>query len=181
MRYVAIALTCVVALSAGLLMSRWSTAPKGDDPATQSTAARGGVDAPMPALSLLDPQGNVHTEKQWDGQVVVVNFWATWCAPCLEEIPVFIELQNTYRERGVTFVGIALDDRDRVIEFMERLGMNYTVLLAGPGGITLGERFGNLVGALPFSALVNREGTIAQTHYGVLSRDDLERMLVKLL
>ena len=78
-----------------------------------------------PAFSLPDVSGQMQDVSQWDGQLLVINFWATWCAPCRHEIPIFVELQTLYAERGLQFVGIAIDDPASINEFAAEVGMNY--------------------------------------------------------
>ncbi|MEM7253264.1 MAG: TlpA disulfide reductase family protein [Pseudomonadota bacterium] len=153
----------------------------GDTPTRETNAGGSVIDQPMPSIALPDLDGNVPAANQWQDQVLVVNFWATWCAPCLEEIPMFTALQTQFRDQAVTFIGIALDDVERVRVFAEEVGMNYPIFIGGTDAIALGKAFGNTLGALPFSAIVNRDGTIVETHFGVFERADLDAKLRALL
>jgi thiol-disulfide isomerase/thioredoxin len=134
-----------------------------------------------PHFELIDLQGNSHKSAEWDGQIMVVNFWATWCPPCIREIPIFIELQETYVEQDLQFIGIAIDELDRVKRFADRMGMNYPVLIGDEQGIEIANQFGNTIGALPFTAFVNRQGDIVLRHPGELDRQEIEQIIQPLL
>ncbi len=130
-----------------------------------------------PEFSAIDLDGNMRNIKEWDGKVLLINFWATWCPPCIKEIPDFIELQKLYGEQGFQIIGIAIDDEDKVREFAKTFGINYPSLLAGADGIGLGKRFGNGIGALPYSIFVDREGEISNTIRGELSKKRAKEIL----
>lgn len=115
------------------------------------------------------------------GQVLVVNFWATWCTPCREEIPEFVEVQEEFRERGVTFVGIAVDRKEPVAAFSRELGINYPILIGSLEAMELAQRAGNRLQALPFTVILDRNGQAAKVHLGRLSRDELVPLLLQLL
>ena len=87
--------------------------------------------------------------RQWQGKVLVLNFWAPWCPPCREEIPDFIRLQQRHGEAGLQFVGVALDDPDKVAAFVDETGINYPILLGGDAGAALCMAAGNRLGGLP--------------------------------
>src|SRR5437867_6123922 len=91
------------------------------------------------ALSLPDAQGTRQSLNQWRGKVLVVNFWATWCDPCREEMPQFIQAQRELGPRGLQFVGIAVDQPDKVLQFAEELGLNYPALIGGYDAIELSK------------------------------------------
>ena len=125
------------------------------------------------AATLPDLQGKNQLISQWRGKVLVVNFWATWCEPCRREIPEFIELQDKFRDQGLIFIGVALDQKIKVI--------NYPVLLGGIEAMTLAESAGNRHAVLPFTVIFDRDGKITSTHLGRITRDKLEPMLKHLL
>ena len=114
---------------------------------------------------------------QWKGKVLVVNFWATWCAPCREEMPEFVKAQRELGEKGLQFVGIAIDQPDKVQEFAAEIGLNYPTLIGGYGAIELSKTLGNRLGALPFTIIVDRSGRVAHTQLGPL-RDETLRSIV---
>ncbi|MGQ0525653.1 MAG: TlpA family protein disulfide reductase [Betaproteobacteria bacterium] len=133
------------------------------------------------AMRLPDLTGQPQGLSQWRGSVVVVNFWATWCAPCREEIPILISLQDKYRARGLQVVGIAIDQRDKVAAFAREFNINYVVLLGGLETIELTRQTGNRVGALPFTVVVDRNGRIVSRELGKVKETVLEREVLSLL
>lgn len=133
------------------------------------------------ALVLPDAQGHEQPLAQWRGKVLVVNFWATWCVPCREEMPQFIAVQKRDGPKGVQFVGIAVDQVDKVQQFAKEIGLNYPALIGGYGAIELSKTLGNDLSALPFTIVVDRHGNIAHTQLGPLKGPDLDRLLGSLL
>jgi thiol-disulfide isomerase/thioredoxin len=113
----------------------------------------------------------------FDGQVWLANFWATWCAPCVEEMPMLSLLQQQYADEGVNIVGIALDDAQRASEFAAELGLGYRILVGKTDVVLTGRDFGNATGMLPFSVLVDAAGIIRWTHLGALSREELTEQI----
>lgn len=133
------------------------------------------------AATLPDLDGKPQPLQQWRGKVLVVNFWATWCPPCLKEIPEFVRLQTRYGARGVQFVGLAVDESARVAAFVASHGMNYPVLIAEKEGLTLARNAGNRLGGLPFTVVIDRHGRVARVELGVLDEAKLGPMLDALL
>jgi thiol-disulfide isomerase/thioredoxin len=144
------------------------------EPSPQAAAALAG-------LSLPDPAGKEQPLAQWRGKVMVVNFWATWCAPCREEMPEFIKAQSEYGAKGLQFVGIAVDQADKIDQFAKEIGLNYPTLVGGFGAMELSKSLGNSVMALPFTVVVDRKGAIVHTQLGVLKPDKLASLVRQLL
>ena len=120
-------------------------------------------------FSLSDVKGTIRHLSEWRGKVIVINFWATWCPPCREEIPAFVELQQAYERRGLQFVGIALQQAEEVLSFMDEFNVNYPSLVGGDDVISLAEKLGNSIGALPYTVIIDRSGYIAFTRRGPVS------------
>ena len=120
-------------------------------------------------------------DSQWRGKVMIVNFWATWCAPCREEMPEFIKAQQALGPKGLQIVGIAVDQPDKVRQFAAEIGLNYPTLVGGFGAMELSKTLGNTVMALPFTVVVDRSGAIAHTQLGVLKPDKLDTIVRQLL
>ncbi|MDP1558241.1 MAG: TlpA disulfide reductase family protein [Nitrosomonas sp.] len=133
------------------------------------------------AATLPDIQGENQAISQWKGNVLVINFWATWCAPCREEIPEFIELQEKYHDQGLRFIGIAIDQEEKVIAYSKEFSINYPVLIGGSGAMVLAEAAGNTQSALPYTLVINREGEIVNTFLGRVHQKKLEKVLKPLL
>jgi peroxiredoxin len=132
-------------------------------------------------FSLPNLEGESHSLSHWEGQVVMLNFWAPWCPPCRKEVPAFIELQEKYAERGFTIVGITVDTRDNAQTFADTMGINYPVLIAEEKGIELAENYGNKVAALPYTVVLDRQGKIRFTHRSELSREQADQIISDLL
>lgn len=127
-------------------------------------AERGGI---VPAMTLLDPDGRkVALPAAWAGRPTLVNLWATWCAPCLKEMPDLQAFAAQQGPAGVRVVGIALDDAAAVRDFLRAHGIRYPVLVDAPGPADAGVRLGNPAGVLPYSVLVSAEGRVLKTRIG---------------
>ncbi len=170
----ALAIGGLLALAAGVYVGR--------EPGERLTTDMRGRDAtPILGVSLPDTKGREQPLAQWKGKVVVVNFWATWCVPCREEMPQFVKLQQELGGRGLQFVGIAIDQPDKIDAFASELSLNYPALVGGYGAIELSKAMGNRLGALPFTVIVDRAGRVAHTQLGPLKDAELRSILAQLL
>lgn len=134
------------------------------------------------ATQLPDLEGQRQGLGQWQGKVLVVNFWATWCPPCLKEIPEFVRMQDSYGAQGLQFIGIAIDDQAKVEAFVTSHRVNYPILMAGGAdGLTLARDAGNRLGGLPFTVIIDRQGRTARVELGVLDEKKLLPMVKNLL
>jgi thiol-disulfide isomerase/thioredoxin len=133
------------------------------------------------ALSLPDTSGTRQSLDQWRGKVLVVNFWATWCEPCREEMPEFVRAQQELGPRGLQFVGIAVDQADKVGRFAQELHLNYPALIGGYEAMEVSQTLGNRLAALPFTIVVDRQGRVAETHLGPLKPKQLRAIISDLL
>ena len=127
--------------------------------------------------TLSDASGAPHRLADYRGEVVVVNFWATWCAPCIEEIPEFSRLQAEYADRNVKFIGIGIDTPENVAEFEKKARPSYPLLVNTDAGTELARRFGNDAGALPFTLLIGRQGRVNASKLGRLHEKELREWL----
>ncbi len=131
----------------------------------------------LPEFTLHNPAGELQSIGSWPGKALLVNFWATWCAPCLREIPLLIEYQERHRDRSVQVVGIAVDRPDPVRAFMEKLEFNYPVLIGEADAMDAAAAFGADFFALPFSVFTDTQGHILGVHTGELHPQDLDDLL----
>lgn len=125
-----------------------------------------------PAFSLKDKDGNTVTLESLKGKVVVLNFWATWCAPCRAEIPDFKNVYTKYKDKGVEIIGVSLDQKGwKVIRpFLKKWDINYPVLL---GGAKIAQAYGN-VRSIPTTYIIDRDGMVVDGHIGTMS----EKLLI---
>lgn len=145
----------------------------------------GNAPAPEIALNALykDGKDGGGAVKLSDlkGRWVLVNFWATWCAPCREEIPVFVRMQERHGPKGLQFVGIAIDRPEQVAAFAREFGINYPVLLGGLDTMELMRQTGNRPGVLPFTLVLDRSGRITSQTLGEIKEVKLENVIQPLL
>ena len=131
----------------------------------------------LQSASLIDLAGQIRRFAEWQGRVLVCNFWATWCAPCREEIPLLMAAREKYGPLGVEIVGIAVDNAVNVGQFSRTLKISYPVLLAEANGLELMRRLGNSAGGLPYTVFVDRRGNPARHRLGALKQADLHAIL----
>ncbi len=128
-------------------------------------------------LELPDETGKTQSLSQWQGKILVINFWATWCEPCREEIPVLVDLQTRYASKDLQIVGIAVDSADKVREFSRSYRINYPLVIGGLEVIDLSRKLGNKAGGLPYTLVLNRSGKLVKSHLGGMSKQELETMI----
>jgi len=129
------------------------------------------------ATSLPDSHGQEQALSQWQGEVLVLNFWATWCPPCREEIPDFMALHTQYQSRKVAFVGIAIDNAGAVAAFLRETNIPYPILIGEGEAQALAQTLGDASGALPYTIVIDHAGRIVLSHLGRLPRARLEAIL----
>ena len=150
-------------------------------PVSVAASDTGIIGSPRAEFSLVDVGGQMRNISEWDGKVLAINFWATWCPPCIKEIPEFIEIQHKYEAQGLQFIGIALQRPEEVTEFIQEYGMNYPVLAGEMEVINIAESYGNDIGALPYTVIVDREGLIQFVQRGPLAGEKAETIIKQLL
>lgn len=158
----------------GLATRHYLINPFLSGPGNLSTAA-------LYAANFTDASGKSQALKQWQGKIIVVNFWATWCPPCREEMPALSRLQDQYRSRGVVVLGIATDDVDKIREFSKETQVSYPLLAGDMEGMNLATGLGNDKGVLPYTVLIKADGTVAETYFGRVDQPLLEQTLLPLI
>lgn len=177
--YLLLVLTAAVAGFSLYQMSQ-TTQPV-TSPEAGLVASQNLLGSPRPAFTLPDLDGEPVSISRWDGKVILLNFWATWCPPCREEMPAFASVQKQFGGRGFQAVGVALDRPRAVAHFIEAVGADYPQLIGRGDAMAIADRYGNGYGALPHSVLIDRDGVIRFIKAGQLSRQELTDELLKLL
>ena len=131
-------------------------------------------------LSLPDAKGKSHDLAQWKGKILVVNFWATWCGPCVEEMPELSALQAEAGLKNTQVVGIGIDSAANIAEFSAKYRIAYPLYVSGMEGSNLARQFGDLSGGLPFTVLIGPDGAVRKTYLGRLKFDELRRDMANL-
>lgn len=165
-----------VAAAAGYFANAWRIGTMGsavDANADPAAAILGST------LNTLD--GVPQTLAAWRGRILVINYWATWCAPCREEIPLFVRLQQEYAAKNVQFIGIAIDQPDKIRDFAKEFNINYPLLIAGLDAVELSRKAGNKAGVLPYTLVLDRAGKIAASLVGGISEARMRAQLESLL
>ena len=165
-----IALFAMLALVAGVIVQMQLSADQ------QSAAPAQQLEFAFP-----DVNGQMQAVSQWRGKILLLNFWATWCPPCLKEMPDFIQWQQEFQASDVQFVGIALDDQAAVAAYLQRINVNYPILIAGDEGSVLARQLGNIINAVPFTVVIDRQGQIVHRQPGELSRKQFLQVVQPLL
>lgn len=176
-RWLLIVLVALAAAWAGLGVGLRSHEPAQVQPGPGS----GDAVSQLLATPFTTPDGQTKSLSEWKGKLLVVNFWATWCPPCREEMPEFSRAQDKYGPNGVQFVGIAIDNSANVVEFSKNAPVAYPLLIAPPNLPELMAKLGNLQQALPFTVIIDRDGKLHTSHLGRMSGEYLDKQLGPLL
>jgi len=132
------------------------------------------------ASSLPDLKNQTQPLMQWKGKVLLVNFWATWCLPCVQEMPELSALQSEHKIANMQIIGIGIDSVANIQEFSAKYKISYPLYVAGATGTDLLRRFGDQAGGLPFSVLITPNGQIKKTYLGKLKMDEVRRDMAAL-
>ena len=132
-------------------------------------------------LPLQDLTGKAQSLSQWRGKVLVVNFWATWCEPCREEVPALVRTQEKYSPNNLQIVGISLDSASKVREFAKEFKIQYPLVVAGLDSIEITRKLGNKAATLPYTLVLDAAGRIQARHLGGISEAQLEAVVRPLL
>ncbi len=130
---------------------------------------------------FTDLAGKKRTLDDWRGRILVVNFWATWCPPCREEIPALVLAREKLLPSGVEFIGIAVDQAAKVSEFTASVPISYPVLVSGSAALDLMRKLGNPSGGLPFTIVLDRNGALVHRNLGIVTQAKIESLVTPML
>jgi len=139
------------------------------------------VGSQQPEFSLFSDKGEVVSQADFSGKTLLINFWATWCTPCRQEMPMLMDLQRQYGPAGLQVVGIALDDTQSVRSFVLKYGIAYPILVGEADAFATSTAYGNVAGVLPYSVLVDRDGIVRWQYAGEIQSDEIAGLLSELL
>jgi thiol-disulfide isomerase/thioredoxin len=186
--YVAVAAVAVVA---GFLVYRYAVAPRTDmelaqNPVTSQPVAEqpaapaeeaAGIPTTLPDFTLGDLEGKPRSILSWPGKSMIVNFWATWCAPCRKEIPLLRELQKQHGGEGFQVVGVAVDVREDVVKYAKEMGIDYPILTGEQDGLDAVMKFGQGSIGFPFTVFTDNQGRVVLFHLGEIKKDQADVLL----
>lgn len=186
MKPIAFVVLAVIAALAGFATYRYAFAPHGSAPAVQTVQAptphaateastpdaqaADDASAPesLPDFTLMARDGSMQSIKSWPGKSMIVNFWATWCAPCRKEIPFLKELQHERGKDGFQLVGVAVDVREDVLKYADKIGIDYPILMGEQDAFDAVSKFGLESTGFPFTVFTDKNGRIVAMHLGEL-------------
>ena len=178
MKAVVYGAVAVVAAAVGFGIYRYVLAPQvpphvaeqAFGTAEPTAAEAAAIPTDLPDFSLQDREGNLRSIRSWQGKSMIVNFWATWCAPCRREIPLLKDIQKTQGGNGFQVVGVAVDFREDVLKYAEEIGIDYPILIGEQDGLDAVTSFGMGSLGFPFTVFTDNQGRIVLTHLGELTR-----------
>lgn len=133
------------------------------------------------AAEFPDADGRIQSMAQWRGKTVVVNFWATWCPPCLEEMPELSRMYRQYQPQGLVVLGISSDEPDKIRMFATETPVSYPLLSGELAAMPLSESLGNNKGILPYTVVISADGSLVKGYFGLVDQALLEQTLLPLL
>lgn len=158
--------TAAAAAAAGTGLASWQTTGR-------APAAAGGPEALLWSQQFETPGGQPLALQSLWGKPLLVNFWATWCPPCIEELPLLNAFYRENTAKGFQVLGLAIDQPSAVRNFLHKTPLDFPVALAGFGGTELGKALGNITGALPFTVVLGAQGTVLHRKMGKVTPDEL--------
>lgn len=158
----------IIAATAGALIANWKTSlHKASNEAVSALFEREWFSPDQRPISTAD----------WKNKVLIVNFWASWCPPCVEEMPTLDKIQGEFDPKKMLIVGIGIDSPSNIRQFIETTIISYPIVLGGLGGNEVNKMLGNPSGALPFTVAINAKGAITGRKLGKISEDELRKMI----
>lgn len=133
------------------------------------------------AAEFVDLNGQPQQMAQWKGKTIIVNFWATWCPPCLKEMPELSNLHKKYQSRNLVVLGISSDEPDKIRQFSQETPVSYPLLSGDIDAMHISESLGNNKSVLPYTAIISPDGSVKMTYFGLVTQALLEESFLPLL
>lgn len=184
----------IIAGSSGFFAYQWLFAKKPDNASEKSSSnkttetekitvhsIKNGDKPIRPAFSIKDFDDRVRHIKEWDGKIIILNFWASWCPPCKKEMPALVELQEKYGKQGLQIIGVAIDQKNLVQDFADSIGVNYVMLYGELDAVDISQRYGNQRGQLPYTIIINRQRQVVGVKRGEITKAEAENSIKALL
>jgi thiol-disulfide isomerase/thioredoxin len=170
-----IVVLAIAGAALGFVAGGWMQSPATMPALTRAAVATGDT---RPDLVLPDLDARPRDLSEWDGKLVLLNFWASWCGPCIEEMPLLDRTQQRHAGDGLQVIGVAVDDADDVRAFLARHGVSYPILLADPNADDdASVRFGDNRGVLPYSVLIGPDRRVLERRFGNFTEANLASWL----
>lgn len=131
-----------------------------------------------PAFTLPDLQEQKHSVDEWDGKLLLINFWASWCPPCIKEMPALDALRIKYQNQNFEILGVAVEPAAEVSLFLDKSPVSYPILYGEINADRIAKQYGNTIGSIPFSALIDQNGIIIEHYFGEIDIPALEQTLL---
>jgi thiol-disulfide isomerase/thioredoxin len=179
-RILAALAVAVVAAAGGILaghLTKSGNTGTADAAATVATASKTNAVGELWTTAVTTPDGKAQSLSLYKGRPIVVNFWASWCGPCVEEMPELSALQREYAKKGIQFIGVGVDSSANIKAFLQKVRVDYPVYVAGFGGADVARAFGNTAGGLPYTVVIDANGTVRASKLGQIKPDELRRTL----
>ncbi|WP_028220149.1 TlpA family protein disulfide reductase [Paraburkholderia oxyphila] len=166
-----------VAAGGGILAGHYANSGNTSVADAASVAARPDAVGQLWSAPVTNPDGKAQSLSIYKGHPIVVNFWASWCGPCVEEMPELSALQREYAKKGIQFVGLGVDSAANIKTFLQKVPVDYPIYIAGFGGADVARAFGNAAGGLPYTVVIDANGTVRATKLGQIKMDELRHTL----
>jgi len=166
-----------ICIAAGIGVSQRQLGQSSTGATTDGSESTDAVAESPYRFQLPDLDGQPQNSDQWQGKLLIVNFWASWCGPCLEEMPRFIELQRQYGDQGIQFVGIGIDQVEPLSKTAERLGVNYPMLQGDFDAMQVAKQFGNEYGVLPYTSIITPDGQLLTEIAGAVREGEMADLI----